>query len=488
MAAITDIFPRFSRNDWRMALVVTRREIRDSFRDWRIVVPILLLTVAFPGLMNFTAGRLLGFVRNFGAEVIGNQLIPFLLLVVGFFPMSFSLIIALETFVGEKERRSLEPLLATPLTNTQLYLGKMLAALVPPLMASYLGMGVYLVGLYFNIGWLPTPQLFAQTIALTTVQGVIMVAGAVVVSSQVTSIRASNLLASFIIVPMALLIQAEAAALFWGNHAGLWWLALALLITALVLVRMGISIFNREELMGQEIDNLRIGWMWQQFWGHFSGRFENDSYPNPLVWYRQILRILLRLKTAVGAQLVALAGAIFLGVLLAYRYEFPPGLKAELTGANMTANLRTLQIYLSTLPMLIFFQNMRALILQSLLGIFTFGVLGILIFMLPWGLISFVTTQFYLAGENPFTFLLASVIPHAIVELPALLIASAAGLRWHAVVIAPPPQQSLSEAFLQAAAEFVRLFLGVVIPLLFVAALLEAYVTPRLLVILYGAN
>ena len=47
-----------------------------------------------------------------------------------------------------------------------------------------------------------------------------MVAAAVIVSSQATSVRAANLLVSFIIVPMALLIQFEAAALFWGNHVG----------------------------------------------------------------------------------------------------------------------------------------------------------------------------------------------------------------------------------------------------------------------------
>jgi len=94
--------------------------------------------------MNFTARRLIGFVEAYGAEIIATQLIPFLLLVVGFFPMSFSLVIALETFVGEKERNSLEPLLATPLTNKQLYFGKMLAAIVPPLAASYLGMLVYI--------------------------------------------------------------------------------------------------------------------------------------------------------------------------------------------------------------------------------------------------------------------------------------------------------------------------------------------------------
>jgi len=486
VAVLSKNIPRFSRNDWRMVLVVTRREVRDSFRDWRIVIPIFLLTVAFPGLMNFTAARLLGFVQNYGAELVGNQLIPFLLLVVGFFPMSFSLIIALETFVGEKERRSLEPLLGTPLTNTQLYFGKMLAALVPPLLASYLGMAVYLVSLYFNVGWKPEPQLLAQTIVLTTVQGLIMVAGAVVVSTQVTSVRAANLLASFIIVPMALLIQGEAAALFWGNHVGLWWLALALFITALMLMRMGVRIFNREELMGREIDQLRIGWMWQQFWGHFSGRFTHNRYPNPLEWYRQNLRIIGRLKTAVFAQIVALVGAILLGMLLANKYEFTDSLKSELTGANMTSNLRMLQVYLAALPLLIFFQNMRVLLLQALLGVFTFGVLGILVFMLPWGLISFVATQFYLAGQNPFLFLLATVAPHAVIELPALLLASAAGLRWNAVVIAPPPRQTLGEAFLQAAAEFARIFLGIVIPLLLVAAFIEGYVTPRVLVAVYG--
>ena len=39
----------------RMALIVTRREVRDQLRDWRIIFPIVMLTIFFPGLMNFTA-------------------------------------------------------------------------------------------------------------------------------------------------------------------------------------------------------------------------------------------------------------------------------------------------------------------------------------------------------------------------------------------------------------------------------------------------
>ena len=109
------------------AWIVARREVRDQLRDWRILTPIILLTLFFPLLMNFTAQRAVSFVEDYGAPIIGDRLIPFLLMVVGFFPISISLVIALESFAGERERLSLEPLLATPLTDGQLYLGKMAA-------------------------------------------------------------------------------------------------------------------------------------------------------------------------------------------------------------------------------------------------------------------------------------------------------------------------------------------------------------------------
>ncbi len=473
---------RLGRDDWRMAAVVARREIKDSFRDWRIMTPIILLTVFFPALMNFAAGRMMSFVSNYGAQIIATQLIPFLLLVVGFFPMSFSLIIALETFVGEKERKSLEPLLATPLTDYQLYLGKMIAVLVPPLLAAYLGMAVYLTGLYVNLGWTPSLQLLGQTLLLTTVQGVIMVAAAVVISSQTTSVRAANLLASFIIVPMALLIQGEAAALFWGNHVGLWWLILALAITAVVLIRMGLHLFKREELMGRDLDEVRLGWILAEFWAVLSGRRENNGrYPNPFRWYRQTLALIPQLRHPAATLTLALLGALGMGVVLAFIYRLPPEMLAQFTGESISANLDQLQIVARGLPLAIFFQNVRVLLLLALLGTFTFGVLGILVFMLPWVIVGFAAGQIFLAGESPLLFLAATILPHAIFELPAILLAAAAALRWHLTVIAPPPDRTLSEAFMATSAEFARVFLGLSLPLLLLAAFVEAYVTPQVL-------
>mgnify|MGYP006961836296 FL=1 len=95
----------------RPAFHIAARETRDQFRDWRIIFPAVALTIFFPFLMNFTAQQMLGFVQKYGATIIGERLVPFLLMITGFFPISVSLVIALESFVGEKERGTLETLL-----------------------------------------------------------------------------------------------------------------------------------------------------------------------------------------------------------------------------------------------------------------------------------------------------------------------------------------------------------------------------------------
>ena len=50
-------------------------------------------------------------------------------------------------------------------------------------------------------------MVVVQMFTLTIVQALVMVTGAVVVSSQTTSTRAANLLASIIIIPMTLVIN-----------------------------------------------------------------------------------------------------------------------------------------------------------------------------------------------------------------------------------------------------------------------------------------
>lgn len=478
----------FNRHDFDMAMIVTRREVRDSFRDWRIIIPIIILTLVFPALANFVASYLLDFTKQYGAELISERLVPFLLLVVGFFPMSFSLVIALETFVGEKERKSLEPLLATPLTNKQLYLGKMLAAIIPPMSTSYLGIAVYAVGLTLTIGWVIPTQLFIQIIILSTIQGVIMVAGAVIVSCQTTSVRAANLLASFIIVPIAMLLQFEAVVMFWGNYPGLWWLIIALLVTAVLLIRMGLHIFNREELLGRDIDQLRLRWIFGLAWNRFTGRKADGRYPSVISWYRETFAILKSLRQPISLLLIAFIGAILFGAFLTQIYPLPPAIQTRLTGDMMAENISSMGPLLPKLPPLIFFQNIRVIALQGILGIFTLGITDVIIFMFPWALIGFLGGQLQLVGGNPYLFFAAAVLPHALIELPALLLSSAAILRWHATLLAPPPDKTVSESWLVAGADFGRILLGFVIPMLILSAFIEANITPWVLSQVYAGG
>ncbi len=48
----------------RMIWLVARRELRDQFRDWRILFPLFVLTLSFPFLMNEVAREAVAFLPS----------------------------------------------------------------------------------------------------------------------------------------------------------------------------------------------------------------------------------------------------------------------------------------------------------------------------------------------------------------------------------------------------------------------------------------
>jgi uncharacterized membrane protein SpoIIM required for sporulation len=469
--------------DLRPAFIITRREVRDQFRDWRIIFPVVVLTLIFPALMNFTAGQLVGFVERYGASVIGERLIPFLLMVVGFFPISVSLVIALESFVGEKERRSIEPLLSSPLSDVQVYLGKLLAAMVPPLIASYLGIGVYLVGVFLQVGWRPPPVLLIQILLLTTVQAVVMVSGAVVVSSQTTSVRAANLLASFIIIPMALLIQGESVVMFWARYDVLWLAILGLIVIAGLLIRTGVAHFNREELLGRELDTLNFKVGFRVFLTAFTGRARS-----PRQWYRlEVLPTLRRLFIPIGMMVLAQILAIWAGAREAHQFVLPTEIvNLDHLNGGFIKGLEAISFFSPSGVGIVWFHNLRSILLATLAGIFSFGVLGIIILMLPLALISYIMVNVAGAGFSPWLFITGLVLPHGLLEIPAIILAGAAILGLGGTLAAPAHDCTIGEAWLHALADWAKIMVGLVVPLLLGAALIEVFVTPRLAILLLG--
>jgi len=457
------------------AYTVARRELRDQLRDWRVLAPIAALTLFFPVLMNFTAQRAVEFVERYGADIIGERLVPFLLMVVGFFPISISLVIALESFAGERERLSLEPLLATPLTDSQLYFGKIAASLLTPLGAAFLGIFVYLGGLLVRIGWQPPPQLLLQVLLLTSAQAVVMVTGAVVISSQTTSVRAANLLASFIIVPVSQLIIGESLIMFWGRYHILWWIVIALVLISVVLVRMGLHLFNREELLGRDFDTLDLRWAWRVFWAEFRG-----GAHSLVDWYRGLFsKTLPQLRGAAGIMIVALLVAYLIGFQLAKEYTLPAemfwvegipeALRSEFAQMDFGSGSGWLWVVGT---------NLRAMLLSSLLGAFSFGVMAVVLLMAPLGIVGYFAGNFALAGQDASRLVLGLVAPHGILEIPAAILAGAAIVQLGLAALSLPKGSSLGESWLMALATWARTILGLVLPLLLAAAALEVYLTP----------
>ena len=473
------------RTAWLPAWVVLRREIRDTLRDWRIVVPIVILVVGFPFLANFAANRGLAFVNQYGAALIIERLLPFMMLVVGFFPSSFSLVIALETFVGEKERRSLESLLATPLTDLQLYVGKLLAATIPPVLASYLGMVTYLLLMGLTLDWWPPISLLLVSMTLSTVQSLVMVSGAVIVSSQSTSVRAANLLASFIIIPMAFLLQAEAGLLLFADYTVLWLIALCLIVVNILLIRLGIRVFNREQLLGHDIDELNLKRAWRAFW--------EAAWPRhglKALYTREIPAILRGMRPELLMTVVViLGGGLSVGVWGVRHFPLPAEAfsLAEVQDLETIGSMVTQSGLLASFsPWAIFFNNVRALLVAAGAALISLGILALLLLTAPIAIIVYIVAQIGGIGFNPWLFLAATVLPHGIIEIPAAILATAQAMRMGDVMLSPPEEGGGIDGILREAGHFVKLFVSVVVPLLLLAAWIEARITPHLLLNFLG--
>lgn len=466
----------------RPALVITRRELVDHLRDWRIVSPLCLLVILLPYFMNYLADRLISFASQYGQEVKTGQLYPFLLMVVGFFPITVALVLALESFVGEKERRSLEPLLNSPLSDAQIYIGKLIAALIPPLIASYSAMLLYLVFLSRQSGWLPSTTLIIQVCLLALVNCLVMISAAIVVSSQTTSMRSANLLAVFIILPMALLLQGQSAVIVWSNEHILWLTVVGLVIIAILLIRTGLAHFNREELIGQEWDALDILWGWQTFWREFKGQARS-----PREWFqKEIPHTLRTLKLPALLMVLVLLAAYILGTRLAHQFTFPTEL---IDSGNIRSGsfhgFESFRLFeIRSIPV-VWFHNLRALLLATLLAIPSYGVLALLVMMLPLILIGYFSATAAIAGISPWLFVLALVVPHGVLEIPAIVLGGAAIMRLGAVLAAPVRGKTIGEVWLHAFADWAKVMVSLVVPLLLGAAILEVTLTPRIALLLF---
>jgi uncharacterized membrane protein SpoIIM required for sporulation len=499
------------KTDFRLTWLVARRELVDQLRDWRILMPMLVLILFFPFLMNFTAFQVVDFTNQYGGDLIAEQVVPLFLMVVGFFPVTVSLIVALEAFVGEKERGTIEPLLSSPLEDWHIYVGKLLAGTLVPLTASYVSMGLYLVGLVWQSMPFPPLDVLIQMLLLTAVQAMLMVSLAIVISTQSTTVKAANLQASFIVLPVGFLLQAESSLIFWGKNDILWLAIVGIVVITGLIVRLGLSHFQRESLLGREIDLLNLKWVLLTLWKFYSGSEQAPAFVKKIwllirpkddekisvwqvlkaslvdlrEWYTgQVFPTLKRMAVSVWIYVVL---GLFVSVA-AYYYTLDFLDPSRFTSAEMERALDAASKFItSDKPFdeisvsFLFFNNLRVELIMLFLGIFTFGVAAVLIFIINFGVIGAALAVTQLLGFSPQVVFAAGILPHGIFELPSLLLVGAASLYMGVRMVTPSSQESISEVILQTLADWFKIAFGLAFPLLFVAALIESHITPVLL-------
>ena len=270
--------------------------------------------------------------------------------------------------------------------------------------------------------------------------------------------------------------------LFWGNEQVLWLAVASVLIISLLLIRVGIAHFQREYLLGREIDNLNVRWMWRMFWANFTGDARSLG-----AWYRGVLGATMRriLPALLYMVLIAAAtswlsyGWIMQNVSETVALASPEDLTNLEKRVREIPELENIREHISA-PFL-FMNNTRAVAIIFLAGLVSFSVLGILIYMLNIGLIGGVFAMLELLGLQPAPLFLAGVAPHGVFELPALMIGSAAALYFGAAIVTPQTGKSMGEVLLELLADWARIFIGLVVPLLVIAAVIEAYITPAIL-------
>jgi len=184
-----------------------------------------------------------------GAFAVQQFLVFFLLM-----PAYIPLAIATFSIIGEKQARSLEPVLAAPIRTVELLAGKVIAALVPGVLAGWLTYLVFvglasfvygpaLIGVVTDSSWLMGVFVLGPAVGLSSV-----VAG-VIVSSRVTDPRVAQQIGGIIIVPIIAVILLQATGTVLVGAAGYFLLAVIVTIVSLVGLRIGVVLFDREAIL-----------------------------------------------------------------------------------------------------------------------------------------------------------------------------------------------------------------------------------------------
>lgn len=188
-------------------------------------------------------------------EILQVVLMRQFLLLYMMMPLYIPSTIAAYSIVGEKSKRTLEPLIATPVRTSELMIAKSLIAAIPAMLVSWLGYGVYMIGTrfvvlsgevysrVFTFPWLLAIVLWVPLLTL------IAVGLGVMISTRVNDPRTAQQLTGVVVVPVLVVFFAQLSGVLVVNSTFVFGAVIPLALTAIGILFTSIKVFNRETIL-----------------------------------------------------------------------------------------------------------------------------------------------------------------------------------------------------------------------------------------------
>jgi ABC-2 type transport system ATP-binding protein len=281
--------PQVQRTDrrWlRQARLIALRELREMLRDPNLVLPLVVMpcligllagvsafasfgpspgavgtavtTAALDRLPATAVQRLSNLPPTTDREATLETLLKaFSIPLFWVIPVALTPAVAADSFVGERERFSLEPLLAAPLSTTQVLLGKLASAVLPAVGGTLLGVLVLWAmtlasgsRLYPRL-LLADPDWLFSLLVVTPLVALFVAGVAALISTRVSGYRVAYQLNGLVALPVVLILIPAAAFSFLLTAAALGYVAAIFAGVDLVIVFWANQLFTRERLLSR---------------------------------------------------------------------------------------------------------------------------------------------------------------------------------------------------------------------------------------------
>lgn len=165
--------------------------------------------------------------------------------------------VAADSFAGERERKTLEALLHTPLTDLELFAGKVAAAWAMAMLVAVLGFVVY--GLTVNVAaWPVMGRVFFPNVTwllligwVTPAVALLGLGAVVIISARVSTAHEAFQVGGLVVLPVVVLLLGQISGALFLGPALMLGLGAALWLLALGVLRIGFGTFRRTSLISR---------------------------------------------------------------------------------------------------------------------------------------------------------------------------------------------------------------------------------------------